>query len=117
MISRELIKGTLKYLVMNLLRTESRMYGYEITRVLDEQSGSRIRLSFAALYPVLHKLEAEGMLCTETENVNNRIRKYYSLTDKGRKKAESLMLEFREYLVTMQTITADKNGLSEQRSD
>ena len=113
MISRELIKGTLKYLVMNLLRTESRMYGYEITRVLDEQSRGRIRLSFAALYPVLHKLEAGGMVRTETENVNNRIRKYYTLTERGRKEAESLLKEFGEYLELMKTITARNNGLPE----
>lgn len=105
MIPRELIKGTLKYLVMNLLSTESRMYGYEITRVLDKQSSGRIRLSFAALYPLLHKLEAKGMVHTETENVNNRIRKYYSLTEKGKREAESLLLEFREYLDTMQSIS------------
>jgi DNA-binding PadR family transcriptional regulator len=104
MISRELIKGTLKYLVMNLLRKEPRMYGYEITRVLEEQSSGKIRLTFAALYPVLHKLEAEGMLKTETENVNNRIRKYYELTDAGKKKAESLKDEFTEYLEMMQNL-------------
>jgi len=107
MISRELIKGTLKYLVMNLLRKESRMYGYEITRVLDEQTGGQIRLTFAALYPVLHKLEAEGMVHTETENVSNRIRKYYSLTESGKKKATALIFEIREYLDIMQTLFKD----------
>ena len=37
MIPRELIKGTLKYMVLNLLQTLPRMYGYEITQVLDEK--------------------------------------------------------------------------------
>lgn len=104
MISRELIKGTLKYLVMNLLQSESRMYGYEITQVLDEQSGGRIHLTFAALYPLLHKLEAEGMVNTETANVNNRTRKYYSLTETGRTEAESLLEEFNDYLGLMKTL-------------
>lgn len=104
MISRELIKGTLKYLVMNLLIKEKRMYGYEITRVLDEQSGGRVKLTFAALYPVLHKLEAEGLVRTETENVNNRIRKYYSLTGSGARKADSLKAEFNDYLGLMQSL-------------
>ena len=101
MISRELIKGTLRYLVMSLLLSEKRMYGYEITRVLEERSHGRVRLTFAALYPALHKLEAEGLLCTETENVNNRIRRYYTLTDAGRKEAGILLTEFRGYLDTM----------------
>jgi PadR family transcriptional regulator PadR len=105
MISRELLKGSLRYLVMNLLSTETRMYGYEITRVLEERSRGRLRLTFAALYPVLHKLEAEGMMRTETENVNNRIRKYYCLTDAGIKEAGSLLKELREYLETMKELT------------
>ncbi|MFC2081014.1 PadR family transcriptional regulator [Bacteroidota bacterium] len=53
-----------------------KVYDYEITQLLDERTGRRIRLTFAALYPVLHKLEAEGMVHAETENVNNRIREY-----------------------------------------
>ena len=101
MISRELIKGTLKYMVLNLLRENRRMYGYEITQVLEESTSGKIKLTFAALYPVLHKLEAEGMVKTETENVNNRIRKYYSLTGKGQKESEVRSLEIREYLELM----------------
>ncbi len=107
MISRELIKGTLKYLVLNLLRKEFRMYGYEISQLLAERSGEKIRLTFAALYPVLHKLEAEGLLRTETENVNNRIRKYYTLTEKGKKESRLRTDEFNEYLVLMQNLVKD----------
>jgi DNA-binding PadR family transcriptional regulator len=77
------------------------MYGYEITRVLGEKSSGRIKLTFAALYPVLHKLEAEGMVRTETENVSNRLRKYYSLTAKGKKESDVRMLEFKEYIDLM----------------
>ena len=101
MISRELIKGTLKYMVLNLLREHPRMYGYEITQVLDDTSGGKIKLTFAALYPVLHKLEAEGLVKTETENVNNRIRKYYSLTPRGKKEAEIRREEFTDYIRLM----------------
>jgi len=101
MISRELIKGTLKYMVLNLLQEKHKMYGYEITQVLDETTGGRIKLTFAALYLVLHKLEAEGMVKTETENVNNRTRKYYSLTGKGKKESEIRGDEIRDYLKLM----------------
>ena len=104
MIARELIKGTLKYLVLNLLRSEPRMYGYEITRVLDEQSGGKIHLTFAALYPVLHKLEAEGTLRTEIENVNNRIRKYYSLTEAGKKESAKRLGELQDYIDLMNNL-------------
>ncbi len=101
MISTELIKGTLKYLVLNLLRRQKQMYGYEITQELEKLSGGSIRLTFAALYPVLHKLEAGGLLHTRTENVNNRLRKYYALTGTGEREAEKRLAEFSEYLQTM----------------
>jgi DNA-binding PadR family transcriptional regulator len=104
MIPRELIKGTLKYMVLHLLRSVPKMYGYEITRVLEERSSGRIKLTFAALYPVLHKLEAEGLVRTETENVNNRLRKYYSLTARGKKESDSRMSEFREYIDVMKNL-------------
>ena len=104
MLARELIKGTLRYLVMNLLQKKGRMYGYEITQVLDELSAGQVKLTFAALYPVLHKLEAEGLVDTETENVNNRTRKYYVLTDSGIKKAKILLDEFNDYLSQMQSL-------------
>ncbi len=101
MISIELIKGTLKYMVLNLLRDVPQMYGYEITRVLEEKSGGRIKLTFAALYPALHKLEAGGMVQTHTEIVNNRMRKYYSLTKKGKIVSDIKRKEFQEYLELM----------------
>ena len=104
MIPRELIKGTLKYMVLNLLQNRTKMYGYEITQVLDEKSSGRIKLTFAALYPVLHKLEAEGLVRTETENVNNRIRKYYSLTPKGIKESDQRMSDFRDYIDMMKNL-------------
>jgi len=91
-------------MVLHLLRTLPKMYGYEITQVLDEKSSGRIKLTFAALYPVLHKLEADGLLRTETENVNNRIRKYYSLTPKGKKESDSRMSELREYIDLMKNL-------------
>ena len=80
--------------------------GYEITRVLEEDSGGKLKLTFAALYPVLHTLEAEGLVRTQAENVNNRIRKYYALTPSGLKKAEALMSEFNEYLDLMKVLTS-----------
>ena len=72
------------------------MYGYEITRKVETLTEGKIRLTYGALYPVLHKLENEGVLVTETENFNNRIRIYYSLTEKG-------------HSVVAEKITGDEN--------
>ena len=84
MISSELLKGSLKTIVLKVLEENGRMYGYEITRKVEEITSGKIKLTYGALYPVLHKLEDEGVLVTESENFNNRIRIYYKLTPSGK---------------------------------
>lgn len=81
--SNEYVRGTLKTIVLNLLAEQKRMYGYEITQEVKERTGGAIALTFGALYPVLHKLEQDGFLLTESVEVDGRLRKYYSLTTPG----------------------------------
>jgi PadR family transcriptional regulator PadR len=62
MHSPELLKGTLQTIILKVLKDHGRMYGYEITQRVKELSDSRLLLTEGALYPTLHKLEAEGLL-------------------------------------------------------
>jgi len=102
MIGKDLIKGMIKPIVLHLLLQKEQMYGYEITRLVREQSGEKIALTLGALYPVLHKLEAEGILETSSEAVDNRLRKYYTLSKKGRKTALQKTEEMYEFLDALQ---------------
>lgn len=101
MISRELLKGSLKSVVIKLLTENGRMYGYEITRKIEELSQGKIKLTYGALYPILHKLESDGEVYTESENINNRIRIYYSLTKKGNSLALKRIEELSEFIDTI----------------
>lgn len=94
MNSKELIKGTLRIIILKLLAENKRMYGYEITQRVKDLSDGEIELTFGALYPTLHKLEAENLLTTKTIVVDNRARKYYSLTSSGN---EAARVELKEY--------------------
>ena len=87
--SNEYVRGTLKTIVLNLLSENGRMYGYEITQQVKERTSGEITLTFGALYPVLHKLEQEGLLMTESEAVDGRMRKYYTLTTQGAEMARA----------------------------
>jgi DNA-binding PadR family transcriptional regulator len=100
-ISAELLKGSLKPIVMKLLNENDRMYGYEITQKVEEISKGKITLTYGALYPILHKLENDGVVVTEQEIVNNRTRVYYKLTPKGIKKSAEKINEMEEFLVTL----------------
>jgi DNA-binding PadR family transcriptional regulator len=74
------------------------MYGYDITRKVEELTAGKIKLTYGALYPILHKLEVEGAVKTESENYNNRTRIYYKLTPKGNSFAAEKIKELEEYI-------------------
>ena len=112
MIPSDLIKGSLKTIVLKLLKENGRMYGYEITRKVEELTEGKIKLTYGALYPVLHKLESEGVLVTESENFNNRIRIYYLLTPHGHSVVEDKIKELNEFIESLQRIVDTKPGLS-----
>ena len=104
MYSKELLKGTLQTILLQLLADEGRMYGYEITQRVKERTEGKIALTEGALYPSLHKLEAEGLLRTEKEYIGKRLRKYYSLTTDGTATAKAKVTEFAEFMQTMRIL-------------
>lgn len=108
MSAGEFIKGTLRTIILKLLAQQKQMYGYEITQRVAELSGQEIRLTYGALYPTLYKLEAEGLLVTRTEIVDNRARKYYSLTPEGRKVAKAKVSELQRFTEVLSAILADR---------
>jgi PadR family transcriptional regulator, regulatory protein PadR len=111
MISSELLKGSLKTIVLKILEENGRMYGYEITRKVEELTSGKIRLTYGALYPVLHKLEDEGVLVTESENFSNRIRIYYKLTPQGKSVVAEMLEEMHEFIDTLRLIVDPQPGL------
>ncbi len=77
------------------------MYGYKITREVEILTHGELIIKEGALYPVLHKLEAKELISAEVVKVNNRIRKYYYITEKGKKEKVSLLEDMRSYVNTM----------------
>jgi len=104
MSSNPMLKGTLQTIILKLLEDNSRMYGYEITQKVKEITAGEIMLTEGALYPALHKLEAEGMLETFTEVVDSRVRKYYRLTEQGGKEVTSKLNEVQAFIEQLQLL-------------
>jgi DNA-binding PadR family transcriptional regulator len=88
------------------------MYGYEITQKVEELSEGKIKLTFGALYPVLHKLEVDGIVYTEQEVVNNRNRIYYRLTEKGNASAKERIRELEEFVQTLKILLNPQAGFA-----
>ena len=104
MHSPELLKGTLQTIVLKVLKDHGKMYGYEITQRVKELSDGHILLTEGALYPALHKLEADGLLNTEVVSIGKRIRKYYTLTSPGKVQAKERVAEFVDFIQTMGSV-------------
>lgn len=93
---------------MRLLEENGRMYGYEITQKVKEITRGELKITEGALYPALHKLEAEDLLDVEVERVDNRLRKYYKLTEKGSKETVSRLAELEDFIKNMERIVNPK---------
>lgn len=84
-MQKELFKGTLSTIILKLLAENGKMYGYQMTQAIKEISSGEILVKEGSLYPALFKLRDEDLVDTEEEKIGKRVRRYYSLTEAGRK--------------------------------
>ncbi len=101
MKNSQLYKGSLNTIILKLLSENGKMYGYEITQRVKEITKGELNITEGALYPALHKMEAEGLLDVEVEKVDGRLRKYYKLTEKGTTETVNLMAELEDFVRNM----------------
>lgn len=104
MKKNSLYKGTLQNIILKLLSKEVKMYGYQITQRAKDLTQGELEMTEGALYPLLHKLEGDGMITSEIQKINGRDRKYYLLTEKGKKQQVEQESEMKSYLVNLQSI-------------
>jgi len=83
MLSKELMAASTRPLILSILR-RGESYGYQIIQDVKQLSGGNLEWSDGMLYPVLHKLQKEGLIeSTWHQSEGGRKRKYYSITDSG----------------------------------
>lgn len=109
--NQKLYKGSLQTIILKLLEEHDKMYGYEITQKVKTLTNGELNITEGALYPALHKLEAEGLLKVEVLKIGNRMRKYYKLTEQGTKETINKLAEMQEFLKTMQQLVSPKFSL------
>ena len=83
MKQKESIRNSGPLLILSLLNNQD-MYGYEIVENLRIRSENIFELKEGTLYPLLHRLEKQGLLKSYKKTTDqNRERKYYQITKKG----------------------------------
>jgi PadR family transcriptional regulator PadR len=87
-VERELMRGAGPVAVLRLLEGGER-YGYELVKLLDSRSEGVLAMGQSTLYPLLYNLEAKGLIASRVAKPDDadtgRPRKYYRLTDKGKR--------------------------------
>lgn len=106
--NKKFLSGTLKTIVLALLRENGKMYGYEICQLAKVKTQSEILLTEGAIYPTLHSLEKEGLIISTKEKVNGRMRKYYAINVSSIQEVDSqidLLTQFTGHLRTLLNLT------------
>jgi PadR family transcriptional regulator, regulatory protein PadR len=76
------VKGSLPLLILDTL-ARGASYGYQIAKEIRTRSGEVLAFQEGTLYPMLHKLEKDGLIEGYTASVDGRERRYYRLTEAG----------------------------------
>lgn len=84
-VNKELLKGSTTVLILSLLNRQN-MYGYEMIKAIELKSKNVFSFKEGTLYPILHTLENENYIESYWESgLGSRKRKYYKITDSGKK--------------------------------
>jgi PadR family transcriptional regulator PadR len=102
---RELKKGSAELLILSLLEARPR-HGYEISQLIEAQSGGALSFNIASFYPLLYRLEKRGWIQGRwVEKPGQRRRRYYKLTAAGKQMLAQQRKTWLRFVAAMQSIT------------
>jgi transcriptional regulator len=98
-------KGRTDFLILSLVEHEAR-HGYELSKLIESRSRGVVRLYVASLYPMLYRLEKNGLITGRwVEKAGQRRRRYYRITSAGRAMLERQRHGWREFVAAINRIT------------
>lgn len=103
-VDKSLLAGSTTTLILKLLE-ERDMYGYEMIETLALRSNHTFDFKAGTLYPILHTLEKQGLVSSyEQRAPQERIRKYYHLTEAGRERLQEKQREWTRFVTAVEKI-------------
>jgi PadR family transcriptional regulator, regulatory protein PadR len=110
-LNHELKRGTLTIAVLSQLKQPQ--YGYSLVTSLEEKD---FPVEANTLYPLLRRLEKQGLLESKWDTNETRPRKYYLLSKTGEKVFEQLVIEWKKMVMSMENLLnigeGEENGTS-----
>jgi len=98
----ELRRGCLILAVLAHLRTEH--YGYTLRKALADRG---LEIDEGTLYPLLRRLESQGLLSSQWREENKRNKRFYRLSPAGETMAEQLLEEWQRLNVSLDSILSE----------
>ena len=89
----DFLNGVPELLLLKLLSRQE-MYGYEIVRAIQTETGQKLSFGEGCIYPSLHSLEKEKLVTSRRREIGGRSRNYYRLTPKGEKRLEDMATDW-----------------------
>ena len=104
-LSRELKKGSAELIILSIVEARAR-HGYEISKLIEAQSGGELKFHVASLYPLLYRLEERGWLKGRwVEKPGQRRRRFYILTAEGQRVLEQQRETWKRFVRAITSIT------------
>jgi len=100
---RDLVRGSLDLMILSVL-ADGPLYGYLLQKRIRSASGNLVRLEAGTLYPLLHKLEAAGAIASRWDGSTGRDRKWYELTDTGRRRLRHQADRWEQYVACVREL-------------
>lgn len=93
---RELLRGSLDLMVLSVI-AEGSQYGYSIQKRVAAASREQVKLAAGTLYPLLHRLENDGLIKSRWEEETGRPRKWYDITAAGKRALQQRAKHWHQY--------------------
>ncbi len=99
----DFLNGVPELLILRLLDREP-MYGYQLVRKITMAANHQMQFGEGCIYPLLHRLEAEGALASRREKCNGRSRVVYRVTPKGKRKLAATVARWAHVIQSVEMV-------------
>jgi len=99
----DFLNGVPELLILKLL-DRAPMHGYDLVQAIKTASGSKLQFGEGCIYPILHRLEAQGYLSSRREAAGGRSRIVYRVTARGRRRLADSWKSWNDVVEAVNTV-------------
>ena len=105
----EFLNGVPELLILTLLSRQP-MHGYDLVEAIRSETAGTLTFGEGCIYPMLHQLEAKGLLASAEHHVRGRTRLVYAVTRKGERRLAESTARWKDVVRAVDTILGTDHG-------